>query len=86
MKTEHHICLRSRFTEGDFTNWLEWFEICAAANKWDKDTMALKLPTLLKKEALVLWLEIPSQTRNDYDMVKKLLKNALKLNEFSSCC
>ena len=66
------------------TAWLERFEICAAANEWDKKTRALKLPTLLEKEALVAWLSIPEETRKDYEEVKQSLSSALKPNQFSS--
>ena len=79
-----HVSLPGRYSDGDFTDWLERFEICAAANEWDKKTRALKLPTLLEKEALVAWLSIPEETRKDYDEVKRSLCSALKPNQFSS--
>ena len=60
-----HVSLPGRYTDGDFTHRLERFEICAAANEWDKKTRALKLPTLLEKKALVAWLSIPEETRKD---------------------
>ena len=64
-----HVSLPGRYTDVDFTDWLERF---AAANKLDKKTRALKLPTLLEKEAFVAWLSIPEETRKDYDEVKQL--------------
>ena len=79
-----HVSLPGRCTDGDFTDWLERFEICASANEWDKKTRALKLPTLLEKEALVAWLSIPEETRKNYDEVKQSLCSALKPKQFSS--
>ena len=65
--------MKELYTDGDFTDWLGRFEICAAAN----EIRALKLPTLLEKETLVAWLSIPEETRKDYDKVKQSLCNAL---------
>ena len=49
-----------------------------------RDTMALKLPTLLEGEALVAWLGIPVKTRTDYAATKLALRNALKPTEFTA--
>ena len=84
MEPQRHISLPSCFSQGNFADWLERFEICAAANAWQEDTMALKLPTLLEGEALVAWLAIPGKTRGDYCATKQALKNALKPTEFSA--
>eukprot|EP00731_Ephydatia_muelleri_P035282 Em0111g7a len=49
---DRHISVPGCFTGGDFSEWIQRFEICSAANEWDEDAMARKLPTLLEKEAL----------------------------------
>ena len=66
MEPQRHISLPSCFSHGNFADWLERFEICAAANAWQEDTMALKLPTLPEGEALVAWLGISADTRTKY--------------------
>ena len=84
MEPQRHISLPNCFSQGNFADWLECFEICAAANAWQEDTMVLKLPTLLEGEALVEWLGIPVKTRADYIATKQALKNALKTTEFTA--
>ena len=43
--------------------WNQRFEICSAANERNEDAMARKLPTLLEKDTLVCWLDIPAETK-----------------------
>ena len=43
---------------GDVREWFLRFEICSKANKWSKETMSLKLSTLLEGEALAVWVEL----------------------------
>ena len=47
---DRHISVPGRFTVGDFSEWIQRFEICSAANELDEDAMARKLPTLLEKK------------------------------------
>ncbi|KAL5516994.1 hypothetical protein EMCRGX_G002458 [Ephydatia muelleri] len=54
---DRHISVPGRFTGGDFSEWIQRFEICSMANEWDEDAMARKLPTLLEKEALRLLID-----------------------------
>ena len=42
------------------------FEICSKANEWNETAQALKLPTLLKEEALASWLELSKEEQGDY--------------------
>ena len=79
---DRHIRLPGRFTRGDFSEWIQRFEICSAANEWDPDAMARKLPTLLKKEALVCWLDLPAETKKIYKDVNNLLIEKLKPSGF----
>ena len=37
---DRHISVPGRFTGGDFSEWIQRFEICSAANEWDEDAMA----------------------------------------------
>ena len=53
--TSSHVSLPNLFTTGDAVEWFQWFEICSRANDWNDAKKALKLPTLLEGEALVIW-------------------------------
>ena len=44
--------------------------------------MARKLPTLLEKEALVYWLDIPAETKMIFKDVKRLLIEKLRPSGF----
>ena len=72
---DRHISVPGHFTRGDFS---ERFEICSVANEWDPDAIARKLPTLLEKEALVCWLDLPAETKKIYKDVKRLLIQKLR--------
>ena len=52
--SERHISVPVIFSSGDVSEWFLRFEICSKANKWSKETMLLKLPTLLEGEALAV--------------------------------
>ena len=75
---DRHISVPGCFTGGDFSEWIQRFEICSAANEWDEDAMARKLPTLLEKEALVCWLDIPAETKKIVKDVKRLLVERIR--------
>ena len=81
---DRHISVPGRFTGGDFSEWIQRFEICSTVNEWDEDAMARKLPTLLEKEALVCWLtfNIPSETKKIFKDVKRLLIDKLRPSGF----
>ena len=53
---DHFVSIPRVFDSGDFEEWLECYEICAVANGWKEK--ALRLRTLLEKEALAVYLEL----------------------------
>ena len=71
--------------------WLQGFEICSKANKWDDAAQALKLPTFWEGEALAVWLELTEEEQPDYSTMKEKLISKLRpaqfvsLDEFYSC-
>ena len=60
------------------------FEIGRKANGWNKETMAVKLPTLLEGEALAVWLELNDDEQKDYDQAKEKLVLMMTPAEFVS--
>ena len=58
-----HASIPKSFTDGDAQEWLQSFEICAAANEWSNETRLLKLTTLLDGEALAVWLNCLQRAR-----------------------
>ena len=81
---ERHISVPRVFTTGDISEWLQRFEICSKANKWDNEIKALKLPTLLEGEALAIWLDKSATDQGNYKTVKEELLAKLKPAEFVS--
>ena len=79
-----HVSIPKSFTDGDAQEWFQCFEICAAANEWTDATKLLKLPTLLKGEVLVVWLEFYTESTADYTTAKKNLNSKMALTEFVS--
>ena len=53
-----HIGIPKPFSKGNIREWFLHFEICCRANGWNDEVKAFKLPTLLKGEALAVWLEL----------------------------
>ena len=73
---ERHVSIPRTFSSGDVCEWLQGFEICSKANKWDNVSQALKLPTFLEGEAFVVWLGLTEEEQSDYSTVKeKLISN-----------
>ena len=71
---ERHISVPKPFTSGDANEWFKRFEICSKANKREDASKALKLPTLLKGEALTIWLEMSEEVQGRYEDTKKEIK------------
>eukprot|EP00731_Ephydatia_muelleri_P013328 Em0007g638a len=78
-----HVSLPKPFASGNVHEWFVWFDICSDAKKWDDDTKAVKLPTLLEGEALAAWLEISTEAKETYAKTKKELLTALSSTSFN---
>ena len=75
-----HISVPGHFTGGDFSELIQRFGICSAAN--ELDLVARKLPKQLEKEALVCWLDISAETKTIFKDVKRLLIEKLRPSGF----
>ena len=62
--------------------WLQGFEICSRANKWDNAVQALELPTFLEGEALAVCIELTEEEQSNYNTVKEKLISKLKPAQF----
>ena len=72
-----HCSVPKPFSSEDAAEWLQRFELCSAANGWQEETTAVKLPTLLEGEALAVWLDLNEDERKTYDVAKKRLIETL---------
>ena len=81
---ERHISIPKPFSTGDVTEWFQRFEICCAANSWNDEVKAVKLPTLLEGEALAVWLELSDDDKKDYKKAKEHLCKSMMPMEFIS--
>ena len=81
---ERHISILKPFHTGDVTEWFQRFEICCAANTWNDEVKAFKLPTLLEGEALAIWLELSDDDNKDYKKTKEHLLKSMMPMEFIS--
>ena len=70
MAEQRHISVQKPFSSGDVSEWLRRFEIRSKANKWNEETQALKLPTLLEGEALAVWLELSEEEQSSMETIK----------------
>ena len=68
---ERFVSLPRIFENGNLEEWLQRFEICADANNWKDKERELRIPTLLEKEALVVYLELPGELRKDYNSIRE---------------
>ena len=71
------LASQKHFSSLDADEWFSHFEICSTANDWNAATQAMKLPTLLKGEALAIWLKLSNGDKADYDKAKKAIKSKL---------
>ena len=81
---ERHISVPKPLAASDPAEWFQNFEIGRKANGWNKETMAVKLPTLLEGEALAVWLELNDDEQKDYDQAKEKLVLTMTPAEFVS--
>jgi len=84
MAEQRHISVPKPFSSGDVSEWLRRFEICSKANKWNEETQALKLPTLLEGEALAVWLELSEEEQSSMETIKRKLKEKMMPMKFIS--
>jgi len=84
MAEQCHISVPKPFSSGDVSEWLRRFEICSKANKWNEETQALKLPTLLEGEALAVWLELSEDEQSSMETIKRKLKEKMMPMKFIS--
>ena len=75
---ERYISLPKVFACGDIEEWVLRYDICASANGWNDEAKALRIPTLLEKEALAVYLDIPEEDRKVYENVKHALVRAFQ--------
>ncbi|KRX39965.1 hypothetical protein T05_1265 [Trichinella murrelli] len=69
--------LPSSFEDGDFKRWLLHFEVCAEANGWSDTIKAKKLPTFLKGDVLIIYLDCPAAVKSNYKLLIGALKSKL---------
>ncbi|KRX13754.1 hypothetical protein T07_10855 [Trichinella nelsoni] len=69
--------LPSSFEDGDFKRWSLHFEVCAEANGWSDTIKAKKLPTFLKGDALIIFLDCPTAVKSNYKLLIGTLKSKL---------
>ena len=62
---ERLVSIPKPFSTADTTEWFQRFEICCKADGWNDETKAIKMSTLLEREALAVWLELSEQEQGD---------------------
>ena len=66
--------LPEKFDHGDFAAWLQQFEYCAFANKWDDDDKALKLPAFLRGVAATHFHALSDAEKDSYAyLIEKII-------------
>ena len=63
------------FRDGNVSEWLQRFELCASVNKWN-EAKAERLATYLDGDALAVYLELQEEDKKDYEKVKTALLDA----------
>ena len=63
---ERFVSIPRVFASGDIEEWFQPYEICSLANGWKEEEKALRIPTLLEKEAFAVYLEHSPEERKDY--------------------
>ena len=70
-----------RTAKDDAKEWFDHFEMITSSYGWNEATKGLKLPVFLKKDAQRIFKQIPVETRQDYQQVKKIICNELMEEE-----
>jgi len=74
MAEKFNVCALPRtFSDGNFKEWLQRFEICCIGNKWTNK--AEKLATFLEAEALAVYPELDASDRANYEKTTKALSD-----------
>ena len=68
--TASAISLPKPFAEGNPVEWFQKYDICCTANGWEIEAKAKRLPTLLEREALAVWLELSEAEQKSYKDAK----------------
>ena len=68
--TDKHVSLPRLFQNGDIQQWVQKFEICAAANGWNDRTKALE------GEVLAVFLEMKEEDKSNYQKVRRRWKTS----------
>ncbi|KFD46857.1 hypothetical protein M514_12262 [Trichuris suis] len=72
------VSLPRPFENGNFTEWLLKFDLSANANGWDDAVKRLKLPTLLEREAFLVYRSVCPDNCKSYRELVEALKSALR--------
>ena len=65
------VSLPSHFSDGDFEQWLERFETCAAGNNWSPDQQLARLPTFLDGRAYTLFRRLRPEQRDSFASLRE---------------
>ncbi len=67
----------------DFQTFFEQFELVANGHNWTNAQRCRKLPMRLRETAYEVYRGLPQATKNDYDLLRTALNNALRPPEVS---
>ena len=79
-----HISIPKTFSSGNVDEWFSCSKIYCKANELSRATQAAKLPTLLERGALEVWLELSEEDKGDYSKAKKAIKSKLLPTAFAA--
>ena len=73
----HHrtrgLATPSKFSDGNITEWLDRFEVCATANEWVEATKIVQIPTFLEGRAFAIFKEVPNPAALSFDELRQAL-------------
>jgi len=85
MTTGGGLALPELLQNEDSHSWFKRFEVCAAANGWDAAKMLLRLPTLLKGHAWVVYDSLTEEEADSYEHMKAALLKHLSPDTEEDC-
>ena len=71
--SDQFISIPRVFAIGDNEEWLKSYEICASPINCNEEERALRIPTLLEKVSLAVYLDLNEGETKDYRAVKEAL-------------